>query len=91
MLANTLSLYHKIKRNSKITISYLVTCKRVRIILSHPDENGPNWSKLVNFQVKLIHRLNFFLLVKPVKKNSPLKRLAGEEIYSLSCKEVREV
>ena len=90
MLANTLLLYHKIIRNSKFTVAYLVTFKRVRILLSHPDENGLNWSKLVHFQVKLIHRLIFFSPAMPVEKNSPVKWLAGEEIYSLSMGERRE-
>ena len=84
MLANTSLIYHKIERNSKITVTYHVTCKRVRILVSHPDENSPNWSKLVNFPKKLIHRLIFFSPAKPVKKNSPVKRLAGQEIYSPS-------
>ena len=82
MLANTSLIYHKIERNSKITFTYHVTHKRVRILLSNHDENGKNWSKLDNSQVKLIHQLKFFSLAKPVKKNSPVKRLAGEEIYS---------
>ena len=77
MLAYTSLLRHRIKRNSKITVSYHDTCKRVRILLSHPDENGPNWSKLVNFEVKLIHRLILILPAKPVKRNSLVKRLAG--------------
>ena len=86
MLANTSLIYHKIERNCKITstVTYHVAHKRVRILLSNHDENGPNRSKLDNFQVKLIHRLKIFSLAKPVKKNSPVKRLAGEEIYSPS-------
>ena len=88
MLANTSLIYHKNERNCKITVTYHVTNKRVRIILSNHDENGPNWSKLDNFQVKLIHRLKIFSPAKPVKKNSPVNGLAGEEIYSPSANHV---
>ena len=91
MLANTSLIYHKIERNCKITVTYHVTHKRVRILLSNHDENGPNWSKLDNFQVKLIHRLKFFSPAKPVKQNSPVKRLAGEEIYSLIRDKIKQL
>ena len=42
------------------------------MLLSHPDGNGPNWSKLVNFHVLLILWLIFFSPAKPVEKFTAL-------------------